>query len=62
MDRDDFHPHFGELPRSTGVPRGLAIAVAIGVVIIFLVGAGVILNSGWGHHWPSIQTLRVNLK
>lgn len=62
MDRDEYHPHFGRLPKSTGVPRGLAITVAVGMVIIFLIGAGVILNSGWGHRWPSITTLRVPLK
>lgn len=60
--RDDYHPHFGELPKSTGVPRGLAVTVAVGVVMIFLIGAGVVLLSGWGHHWPSLTTLRVPLK
>lgn len=60
--RDDYHPHFGERPKSTGMPLGLSITVAIGVIIIFAIGAGVILSSGWGHHWPSVDTLRVNLK
>jgi hypothetical protein len=60
--RDEYHPHFGERPKSTGVPLGLSIVVAIGVIMIFAIGAGVVLNSGWGHHWPAIQTLRVPLK
>lgn len=60
--RDEYHPHFGELPKSTGVPRGLAITVSVGIVIIFLIGAGVVLLSGHGHMWPSLTTLRETLK
>jgi hypothetical protein len=59
---DDYHPEFGELPKSQGMPRSLSITVAIGVVIIFLIGAGVILMSGHGHMWPSVTTLREPLK
>jgi len=63
LDRhDDYHPEFGGLPESQGMPRSLSITVAIGVVIIFLIGAGVILMSGHGHRWPSITTLREPLK
>jgi hypothetical protein len=58
----EFHPEFGEVPKSKGVPRSLTIAVSIGIVMIFLIGAGVILNSGYGHHWPWNSTLTVPLK
>ncbi len=55
----EYHPDFGELPQSKGVPKGLLVTVAIGVVIIFLIGAGVVLNSSSGPHmWPSMTTLR----
>ena len=60
--RDDYHPHFGERPKSTGVPLGLSVAIAIGVIMIFAIGGGVILLSGYGHMWPSITTLREPLK
>lgn len=60
--RDDYHPHFGERPKSTGVPLGVTVSVAIGVIMIFAIAGGVILLSGWGHHWPSVSTLRVPLK
>ena len=60
---DDFHPDFGELPQSKGLPRSLIVAVAVGVAIIFLIGAGVALTSSYGPHmWPSIRTLREPLK
>lgn len=59
---DDYHPEFGDLPKSQGMPRSLSITVAIGVVIIFAIGAGVILMSRYGHHWPSVTTLRVPLR
>lgn len=58
----DFHPEFGEVPKSRGVPRLLMISVALGIVIIFLIGAGVILNSSYGHRWPSSKTAVEPLK
>jgi hypothetical protein len=58
----DFHPHYGEVPHSKGVPLELIIAVLVGLLIIFGIGAGVILTSGHGHMWPSITTERMHLK
>ncbi|HEY9084984.1 MAG TPA: hypothetical protein VIN40_03470 [Candidatus Tyrphobacter sp.] len=58
----DVHPDFGQVPRSKGVPRSLLVAVAIGIVMIFGVGAGVILTSVHGHMWPSNSTLREPLQ
>lgn len=58
----EFHPHFGEVPQSKGVPLGLLVTVAVGIVVIFLIGAGVIVNSHYGHMWPSTTTLREKLK
>ncbi len=61
-ERDEYHPDFGQLPKSKGVPRGLLITVGIGLVMIFLIAAGVVLLSGYGHMWPSMTTLREHVK
>jgi hypothetical protein len=58
----EFHAEFGEVPKSKGVPRSLLIAVGIGIVMIFLIGAGVVLNSSYGHHWPWNKNLTEPLK
>jgi hypothetical protein len=58
----EYHPHFGEVPQSKGVPTGLLLTVAIGIAVIFAIGAGVIVNSHYGHMWPSMTTLREPLK
>ncbi|MBV8530128.1 MAG: hypothetical protein JO104_02335 [Candidatus Eremiobacteraeota bacterium] len=60
--RDDEYLDFSRVPESRGVPPFLYRVVAIGVLIIFAIGAGVCLESGYGHHWPADTTLRVKLK
>ncbi len=57
-DRGEFHPDFGEVPQSKGVPTALIVCVIVGVIIIFAVAAGVVLTSGHGHMWPATSTLR----
>jgi len=60
--RDDEYLDFSKVPESRGVPPGLYRVVAVGIVIIFLIGAAVVMMSGYGHHWPAATTLRVPLK
>jgi hypothetical protein len=58
---DDEFLDFSKVPESTGVPPLLYRALAIGLVMIFAIGAAVCLMSGYGHHWPADTTLRVQL-
>lgn len=49
------------VPRSKGIPKAVTIAIAIGVVVIFAIGAFVVKISDYGHQWPSSQSLRIPL-
>jgi hypothetical protein len=60
--RDDEYLDFSKVPESRGIPSALARIAVVGLVIIFLIGAAVCLESGYGHHWPANTTLRVPLK
>lgn len=60
--RDDEYLDFSRVPESRGVPPFLYRAVAVGVLVIFAIGASVVLQAGYGHHWPSDTTLRVPLE
>ena len=59
--RDDEYLDFSKVPESRGIPSSLYRIAAIGLLIIFAIGASVCLMAGYGHHWPSITTLRVPL-
>ncbi|MBV8067531.1 MAG: hypothetical protein JO113_06115 [Candidatus Eremiobacteraeota bacterium] len=59
--RDDEYLDFSKVPESLGIPPFLYRVVAIGLLIIFAIGASVCLLSGYGHHWPSDTTIRVPL-
>jgi len=59
--RDDEYMDFSKVPESSGIPVALYRIVAIGLLVIFAVGASVVLLSGYGHHWPPDTTLRVPL-
>lgn len=59
---DDEYQDFTKVPESRGIPPGLYRVAAIGLLIIFAIGAAVCLQSGFGHHWPSDTTERVQLK
>ncbi len=59
--RDDEYLDFSSVPESRGIPAGLYRVAAVGLFIIFLIGASVCLLSGYGHHWPANTTLRVKL-
>jgi hypothetical protein len=58
---DDEYLDFKNVPESKGIPPILYRTAAIGLVIIFLIGASVCLMSGYGHHWPANTTERVPL-
>ncbi|MDQ2680149.1 MAG: hypothetical protein M3Y21_03880 [Candidatus Eremiobacteraeota bacterium] len=49
------------VPQSKGIPMAVRITAAIGVVLIFAIGAFVIKISDYGHQWPSTQSLRIPL-
>jgi hypothetical protein len=49
------------VPISKGIPSIVHIAGMIGVVVIFAIGASVMLTSGWGHMWPASSTQRDSL-
>jgi hypothetical protein len=59
--RDDEYLDFSSVPESRGVPTGLYRVVAVGLLMIFAIGAAVCLLSGYGHHWPANTTIRVPL-
>jgi hypothetical protein len=59
--REDERLDFSQVPTSKGIPPMLYRIAAAGIIGIFLVGADVILNAGYGHHWPSPTTQRVPL-
>ncbi|MGC9992809.1 MAG: hypothetical protein ABSD52_10515 [Candidatus Cybelea sp.] len=59
--RDDEYLDFTNVPESKGIPPLLYRVAAVGLVIIFLIGASVCLMSGYGHHWPADTTERVPL-
>jgi len=60
-DYSDVHADFGTIPQSKGVPSLVFVAALIGAVVIFMIGAGVVLSSGYGHEWPSLTTTRTPL-
>ncbi len=59
--RDDEYLDFSKVPESRGIPSSLYRIAFLGLIIIFAIGAAVCLMSGYGHHWPSDKTLRVQL-
>ncbi|MFY9664056.1 MAG: hypothetical protein WAL67_01315 [Candidatus Cybelea sp.] len=59
--RDDEYQDFSRVPESRGIPTALYRLGAVGLLIIFAIGGFVILQSGYGRHWPSVTTMRVPL-
>jgi hypothetical protein len=49
------------VPQSRGIPTIVTIAAAIGILVIFAIGAFVIAESWYGHSWPPDRTLRLPL-
>ncbi len=61
VSESDFHPDFGTVPQSTGIPSFLPFIAAIGLICIFLIGGACVLTAGHGHMWPSPQSQRYDL-
>lgn len=61
IERDDEYLDFTSVPESKGVPQGLYRVAIMGLIMIFAIGGAVCLMSGYGHHWPSSTTERVQL-
>jgi hypothetical protein len=59
--RDDEYLDFSKVPESRGIPTALYRVAAVGILIIFAIGGAVISQAGYGHHWPSLTTVRVPL-
>ncbi|MHB1550057.1 MAG: hypothetical protein ACYDEU_02110 [Vulcanimicrobiaceae bacterium] len=49
------------VPISRGIPKAVRMVGAIGVIIIFAIGTFVIVESHYGHIWPSTHSMRVRL-
>lgn len=49
------------VPASRGIPRAVQIAMLVGVIAIFGMGAATLAFAGYGHVWPSVRTERINL-
>ena len=52
---------FSSVPQSGGIPTSVVALVIFGVIAVFSIGAGVILNAGFHHVWPSLESLRIKL-
>ena len=49
------------VPISSGVPPIVIYAGIAGVVLIFIIAGLVLWDSGYGHMWPSENTLNLKL-
>ena len=49
------------VPISRGIPKTVRMVAAVGIVIIFTIGTFVIVESRYGHIWPSAHSMRVRL-
>ena len=49
------------VPISSGVPRIVVWAGIAGVILIFVIAGLVLAVSGYGHMWPSENTLNLKL-
>ncbi len=58
---DSEYVDFSKVPQSRGIGKEAFIALATGVVGIFIMGFLSCFLSGFGHLWPSQKTLRVDL-
>ncbi len=47
------------VPVSAGVPTSVILLMAIGVLVIFAIGAWTLLDAGYGHVWPAVNSQHV---
>ena len=52
---------FSRVPQTRGVPKVLVVSGLVGLLMIFAIGAASCLYSGYGHHWPMANSMRVDL-
>ena len=52
---------FNYVPQSRGIGPGTIVILAVGVLMIFAIGAFTAFMSGYGHSWPYLTTERENL-
>ena len=52
---------FSSVPQSGGIPKAVVALVIFGVIAVFTIGGSVIFNAGFGHVWPSLESLRIDL-
>jgi hypothetical protein len=58
---DQEYLDFSQVPQSAGVPKSILYSGIIGLIMIFAIGASVVLLAGSGHHWPAASSMRVPL-
>ena len=49
------------VPKTRGIPKVVTLAAIVGILMIFAIGAFVIVESYYGHSWPADKTLRLPL-
>jgi len=52
---------FSTIPQSGGIPKAVIVLAIVGVLAVFAIGTGVVMNAGFGHVWPSLESLRIDL-
>jgi hypothetical protein len=58
---DSEYLDFSQVPQSKGIPRTIVYSGIIGLIMIFAIGASVVLLAGNGHKWPAATSMRVPL-
>jgi hypothetical protein len=58
---DSEYLDFSQVPESKGIPKSIIYSGILGLIMIFAIGASVILLAGDGHHWPAASSMRVDL-
>ncbi|MEO9170700.1 MAG: hypothetical protein ABI282_03450 [Candidatus Baltobacteraceae bacterium] len=59
--KDGEYLDFNTVPESQGISKQALIIVGIGIFMIFVIGGLSIGFSGYGHVWPSQQSMRVDM-
>lgn len=59
--QDNEYLDFSSVPQSKGIGKQALIIVAIGVVMIFIMGGLSIGFASFGHVWPSEKSMRVDM-
>jgi hypothetical protein len=49
------------IPVSKGLPGNVQMLLAIAVIVVFVMGAFVVISSGFGRVWPAADSVKVPL-